>query len=378
MKRRPKILFYSDVFEPAYSGGLVTSLKRIATSLSMRKMFNVHLLTYDPRLAKRGTRCCPEGYTVHGHGRGEGNIAYLYIQSATKAIVELHRELKFDLFIAFFAHMPLLAVATASKAVGVPYVVCARGSDVNVNMEEDLHRKVMRDYFRDAAAVVCVSEEMARKLTKWKIMPRGTTISSVLNAIDPEPFDVAYRQKAVKQSEYDFLFVGTARPVKRFDVVLRAMDTLNVRGRCARLAAVLLPHRRYRGLVDDYRKEAKERGIDGHVAFFGPRSFAQLRRLYASSRCILLSSDSEGMSNILLEGMASGCYVIARDRCMPQHLIGARNRTFSTENQLVNAMEEMLGAPDGCVEENRKLVCLYHSLSAEAAAYRKMFYAAMR
>lgn len=363
-----RILFYSDVFEPAYSG-LVTSLKRILSNLARERKIEVHLLTYDTELAKRGPMHTKEGYYVFGHGCGEGKIAFLNLQSATRAMINMNKKFDYEVMVAFFAHMPLLSVATAAEACEVPYIICARGSDINVNLQDQLYRRIMRQYFKEASAVVCVSDEMRKKLLQWKMVSRKDIVTTVSNAISPEEYIKYHDLKRKRGHKYDFVFIGSARPVKRFDLILEAVQRLKKRGVKVKLAAILIPHRRYKGLTELYRRKARRMGITQYIRFLPATTPDNVKKLYSISKGVILASNSEGCSNVILEGMASGCYIVARNGSIPTHLIGKHNITFRGKCNLANAMLKILKSQQSFVSDNVELVKCHHRIEAETSAY---------
>lgn len=352
----------------------MTSLRRILAGLSKLEQFDIHLLTYSETLKKKGPQFISEGYTVHGHGQGEHNIAYLQYVSAMNEVLELCKKYDFKLLVAFFAHMPMLIMATASATLKIPYVLCARGSDIYVNMQSASHRKIMRRYVHRARAVITVSEQMEKRMNRWRLLKRNQKVISIPNSIHLRPFERAWRIKKKGNTRFDFLFSGTARPVKRFDSFLNAAAMVKRRAKKKpRFGAILVPHRRHPELIQHYIHLVREKKIDDCIEFLEPQSHSRLINIYGVSKCCVIPSDSEGCSNTMLEAMASGCHIIARDSLMPNYLVSRHNRLFRSDEELAQHMLEMLDWPPICVRENMERIRKWFHPRNEIEAYANLF-----
>ncbi|HKP77037.1 MAG TPA: glycosyltransferase family 4 protein, partial [Longimicrobiaceae bacterium] len=105
----------------------------------------------------------------------------------------------------------------------------------------------------------------------------------------------------------ELLFVGRIVPQKRVDVLLRAFRalpdadlTLQIAGPTSHTDA------HARELIDGTR-------YDPRVHWLGQRSRGAVRELYGRCFAVVLPSDHEGCSNVLLEALAAGCCIVASD-----------------------------------------------------------------
>ena len=102
------------------------------------------------------------------------------------------------------------------------------------------------------------------------------------------------------------LFLGRLAVQKRVDVLLEAFARVAARVPAARLA-----------LAGDgpLRRALQERaaalGLDERVAFLGQRD--DVLALHRAARVVVLPSEGEGLSNVLLEALAAGTPVVATD-----------------------------------------------------------------
>jgi glycosyltransferase involved in cell wall biosynthesis len=134
------------------------------------------------------------------------------------------------------------------------------------------------------------------------------------NGIDPAPFsrhDPAVRARARAEFGFDaetFVIgaVGSLTPIKRFELLIDALA--EVRRRHANVKLLLVGDGPLRTALAIH---AKERQVAAQVHLAGSRDDVPfLLRVMDAYVC---SSDSEGMSNSLLEAMASGLPVVTTD-----------------------------------------------------------------
>ena len=372
MTLKKKILFYSDVYEPT-TGGLVTSLKRILNGLSASNRFEIHLLSYNPELSKSKRSIVQNNLHIHGHGSGEIDLAYLYVQSAQRKIVELERIHGYSLFVAFFAHLPLLVLSNISNVFSKPYVVCARGSDVYVNLKNPSYREYLRPYFVDSSALISVSSAIADLIRDWNLVPKTGLIDVVPNSVDSSLYLESVDKKCVDETTYDFLFIGNARPEKRFDLVIEALNLLKNKGVRSKVCSVLIPHRRHPGLIEKYKHIVENYGLNDTIEFVPPTNFSGIKKLYRKSKYFILASDHEGLSNTLLESMASGCFVLARHSLLPDSLNDSECICFSDQHSLADAMLTGLRNKNKVSRVNNEIILSKFGCDREIASYERVF-----
>jgi glycosyltransferase involved in cell wall biosynthesis len=85
-------------------------------------------------------------------------------------------------------------------------------------------------------------------------------------------------------------------------------------------------------------------GVDGKVDFLGSVSHDKLTELYRSADVFVLPSLNEGMSNSLLEAMASGLAIIATDTGGTGELVDGQNGVIVAQNsaaEIYDALEKI-------------------------------------
>ena len=191
----------------------------------------------------------------------------------------------------------VLAAILRSRRSNVRVITSRRGEDANRR-----HQAVRRLVNRLSDKIVCVSSETATFVQSTEspapglleIIPNGV-------ALNPERPLAGGRDR---DEMVRFGTLGTVKPIKGTDLLVEAFLRFDARHRVELEIA---------GLVDRSWAEALRHraGADTRIRFVG-RS-ADSKNFLADLDVFVLPSRSEGMSNALLEAMASGLPCIATD-----------------------------------------------------------------
>jgi len=220
---------------------------------------------------------------------------------------KLLRENDYDLAHAFFGFPTgWLCYQTAGA---LPYIISLRGSDVpGYNIRLGLDYKLLSGLFRriwSAAAVVVANSNGLRKLA-LEFMP-ALNIRVIPNGVDTERFHPSEKQNLARPIKA--LTVCRLIGRKRIDLLIKAialakkLDTdihLNIAGEG--------------NLMGQLQKLANELNVGDSVTFMGRVSAEQMPQLYRDNDVFVMSSAHEGMSNAMLEAMASALPIITT-RC---------------------------------------------------------------
>ena len=173
-------------------------------------------------------------------------------------------------------------------------------------MEDGAYRLIERGLARISDALIAVSSATAEELiglgiaprAKFAVVPLGLELDSFLS-LPLEP-DGSFREE-VEADRDDVLFTYTGRlvPIKRPDVMLRAVSIARERG--ARVKVAVVGDGLLRPSLEDL---ARELGCADAVHFLGYRR--DLTRIAAGSDAALLTSDNEGTPVALIEAAAAG------------------------------------------------------------------------
>ena len=176
------------------------------------------------------------------------------------------------------------------------------------------HRCIARCALAADATFASVSSAGVRQLIEQLGVP-GERIRLLANGVRVEDFERPNPadRRAIRTSlgiDADAFVLGTLgslTPVKRYDLVIDAAARLA--DRLPDLRVLMVGDGRLRG---DLEQRARHTGVvDGRVCFAGER--VDVPRMLAAMDVYVCSSDSEGMSNALLEAMAAGLPIVATD-----------------------------------------------------------------
>ncbi len=210
-----------------------------------------------------------------------------------------------DLIDVHYFYPDGVAAARLARRLGVPFVVTARGADVNQIAQMPGARDMVRAAARAAAAIITVSSSLRDRLID--LGAEADKIEVIHNGIDLETFrpDAAgafSRDQFVAGDETLLLSVGQLIERKGHHLTIEALTRLPG----ARL--VIAGDGPLRGELE---AQAAAQGVADRVTFLGLTPHGDLASLYAAADIHVLASSSEGMANVLLESLACGTPVAA-------------------------------------------------------------------
>lgn len=232
------------------------------------------------------------------------------IEWLAKASVHYRRLLRknqYDLVHAFFG-FPTGWLCYQSRD-RLPYIISLRGSDVpGYNIRLGLDYKLLAGLFRriwsSAAAVVANSNGLRRLALEF--MP-GLDVRVIPNGIDAEKFHPSEKQSITKPIR--LLTVCRLIRRKRIDLLIEAVGHARTLGLDVRLNIAGEGN-----LMEPLKRLANELGVADSVFFMGRVPVEQMPQIYRDSHIFVMSSAHEGMSNAMLEAMASGLPIVTT-RC---------------------------------------------------------------
>ena len=266
--------------------------------------------------AYRETAGVPESEQIHGlpvrHPR------YLHVpgvgmriqpDSLARALLEDLRAhgddaRRFDVVDAHYFYPDGVAAARVAAQLGLPLVISARGSDINLIAETPFARRRILEAANAADALIAVSQALARKMISLG-MP-AERVHVLRNGVDPDVFFPVPRSEArnrlgLREDARCVLGVGNLVHEKGFDVLVRALATL----RDARLLLV------GDGPLRESLETLARQVAPGRVEFHGNMPQANLRFAYSAADALALPSLREGWPNVVLEALACGLPVVA-------------------------------------------------------------------
>jgi glycosyltransferase involved in cell wall biosynthesis len=228
---------------------------------------------------------------------------------------------KYDLVHAFFGFPTgWLCYRTAGR---LPYVISLRGSDVpgaNARLKLDykiLGPLVFKPIWKKASALVACSEGL--KARALQFLP-SAQVDVIPNGVDLERFYPASRAEDdsrvgqappyLPQADVLWLLtVGRLSVTKRLPLLLEAVERLRRQGCAVHLTVV-----GGGALEAELRQFLSGRDLRDAVTLLGRREGDQMPEIYRQHDVFVSASMQEGMSNAMLEAMASGLPIVTT-RC---------------------------------------------------------------
>jgi glycosyltransferase involved in cell wall biosynthesis len=211
--------------------------------------------------------------------------------------------LHFDAIDAHYFYPDGVAAVWLGRTLGLPTVVTARGTDINLIPQNALPRALIRRAIGDAAALITVSAALARELIRLGAPEEKVRV--LRNGVDLalfQPLDRATARNRLGFTRPTLLSVGSLIERKGHHRVIEAMASL------AEFDLVIVgdgPER------DRLAALVARRGLTQRVRLLGARPHDDLAAIYSAADILVLASSREGWANVLLEAMACGTPVVA-------------------------------------------------------------------
>lgn len=199
-----------------------------------------------------------------------------------------------------------VAAALLAERLGLPFIVTARGTDINVlGQQPMLARRIVWAAER-ASAVVAVSARLKEALEAMGVS--ASKIVVLRNGVDLDLFAPQEMQAARARLGLPggrlAACVGNLVPEKGQSLAIDAM---------ARLGDAQLVVVGDGPMRAELQQHACRLGVHDRVRFLNNMPQTELRHLYAAVDALLLPSTREGWPNVVLEALACGTPVVASD-----------------------------------------------------------------
>ena len=216
-----------------------------------------------------------------------------------------------DWVISYWAHPDGEVALRAARSCGARAAVSIGGSDVLLLTENAKRRAVISKVLRDIDLVFTVCDGLRDRVIELGGSPERTHTS--YQGIDLDTFTPGNQAEARQSLGLDptaplFLWVGRMVAIKRLDVLLAAFQIVREHQPDAQLALVGSGP-----LTESLKSQADRLGLTGTLRFVGPVDRAGLPHWYRAADATVLSSDSEGLPNVLRESLACGTPFVSTD-----------------------------------------------------------------
>lgn len=251
----------------------------------------------------------------------------------------LMKKEKFDVVHAFFTVPCGFMAMKLSKKYNVPYIVSLRGADVPGYSERftllyNLLRPLTRMIWTRASNIVSNSSGLRTLALKTN---QEQEISIIPNGIDIEEF-IPDTEKEI-DGYVRILCVSRLTPRKGINYLIDAMQILLAEDAERKIELWIVGEG---GATESLKEQAKELHIEKNVKFFGLVKHDELAKYYKMADVFCLPSLNEGMSNTMLEALASGMPIVATVTGGTEELVSDGENGFYVDQKSPEDLAEKL------------------------------------
>jgi glycosyltransferase involved in cell wall biosynthesis len=362
-----KILMLNYEFPPI-GGGAGQAHLAILKQYARRNDLTVDVVTSSPGVGLSAKKLS-DNVTIYKVGLHKEDLHYWrkievvrWIAKARWTYRRLIEENQYDLVHAFFG-LPTgwLCYRTAER---LPYIISLRGSDVpgehaRLQLEYKVLGPLLKRIWTRASGLVACSEGLKKRALEF--LPT-VNIDVINNGIELDRFHPAEHNELSK--ELKLVTVGRLSATKRVEMLVEAVDILSRKGRQVRLTIA-----GGGGMFESLQRLIEQKRLSNIINLIGRIETEQMPDIYRQHNIFVSASMQEGMSNAMLEAMASGLPIVTT-RCEGvEELIG--DNGIVVENDTAEALAEDINS----VAENPqgyKLMCVAARRRAENFGWDKV------
>ncbi|MBP6442597.1 MAG: glycosyltransferase [Gemmatimonadales bacterium] len=248
-----------------------------------------------------------------------------------------------DLVLGYWTHPDGTVALEVAREFGVPGVLLVGGSDILVLTAKPARRAIIVETLLAADRVLAVGAPLRDSVVALGVP--AERVDAFARGVDRQRFAptdglAARRRLGLPLDRPIALWVGRMVPVKGLDVLMAAWSLIH-RGKSAPLL-VLAGDGEQRG---ELAQMAARMGDS--VQLVGSVSHAALRDWYAAADVVVLPSRSEGVPNVLIEGLACGTPFVASAVGAVPDLLEPNSRVVPPGNvtALAGALDDALQGP---------------------------------
>ena len=275
---------------------------------------------------------------------------------------KLLRENNYDLVHAFFGFPTgWLCYRTANK---LPYIISLRGSDVpgqhaRLKLDYKVFGPVFKVIWKKAAALVACSEGLKNRALRF--LP-SVAIDVIPNGVELDRFHPPETSK--RTDALHLLTVGRLSVTKRVELLIHAVEMLHKDGHKVHFTIV-----GGGGLEQQIRQIVLERNLGDIIEITGRISPEKMPQVYRQNDIFISATMQEGMSNAMLEAMASGLPIITTRYEGVEELIADNGIVIEEEHAeaIAEAIKELADNP-----EEYKLMSIAARKKAEKFTWKKV------
>lgn len=244
--------------------------------------------------------------------------------AAYPAVRRIHQQRPVDVINGRFIYPDGVAASIVGARLGIPVVLTALGTDIDVYSRERFKEPQIRWALNRAAHVTAVSPSLADRILELGTAP--SKVSSSVNGIDLERFRPDGRSLLRERCGLDperKVLVTLARlsSEKGLVFLLDALGRLAASGRCDFHTVIIGdgPERR------ELEEQAARLGLNAALTFAGEIDHSEVPSWLRGADAFCLPSLREGTPNVVIEALATGVPVVATRVGGTPLLIGDHN-----------------------------------------------------
>jgi teichuronic acid biosynthesis glycosyltransferase TuaC len=213
-----------------------------------------------------------------------------------------------DVILNYWLYPDGYAAVRVGRALGVPVVVGAIGSDIR-RRNDPITIRLVRQTMLQADAVVTVSEELRERAIAQGVAAEKVT--AIRNGCDTEVFHPGNRAEARQQLGFDaqselIVYAGNLLASKGLGELMEAfVELAKSRGR---LRLAIIGQGPY---GEKLKQRAEAAGVESLVIMPGRRDAAGIAQWMRAADVFCLPSYSEGCPNVVVEALACGRPLVA-------------------------------------------------------------------
>jgi L-malate glycosyltransferase len=370
-----KILMINYEFPPI-GGGAGQAHLAILKQFAGKADLHVDVLASAPKPGLEAKKLS-NNVTLYTVGVHKKNLHYWrkievveWVLKATSPYRRLLKENRYDLVHAFFG-LPTgwLCYRTANR---LPYIISLRGSDVpgghaRLQLEYKLLGPLLKRIWTSSSALVACSEGL--KTRALRFLP-SANIDIIPNGIDLDKFHPVSRREL--SGELKLLTVGRLSVTKRFNMLIEAIEILSKQSKNIRLTIS-----GGGGLLSELKAIVEQKKLTDIINLTGRIETEKMPDVYMQHDIFVSASMQEGMSNAMLEAMASGLPIITTKCEGVEELISDNGVVVGTDSA-ESLAEAIIKLADNQQQYNMMCMAARHQAGKfgwdkVAAAYIKLY-----
>jgi len=307
-----KILMLNYEFPPI-GGGAAKAHLCLLGQYARRRDLQVHVLTSAPKPGAVA-ETFSQNITIYKVGVHKKELHYWRRAEVIEWLVKagfhyrrLLRQNNYDLVHAFFGFPTgWLCYRSAGK---IPYIISLRGSDVpgqhaRLQLDYKILGPVFRAIWKKASALVACSEGLKERALRF--LP-SVAVEVIPNGVELDRFYPAEAEQ--KPDGLRLLTVGRLSVTKRVEMLIDAVEILHKEGYKLHFTIV-----GGGAMEPQLRETVRKKNLGNVIGITGRTDAEDMPQVYRQSDIFISASMQEGMSNAMLEAMASGLPIITT-RC---------------------------------------------------------------